>query len=72
MKALLAFLAKVAVDWLARVVSDWRRDADLKAAGAAEADAKASKAEAEAERRAAAVKRRSDDETIDTLDKGAF
>lgn len=69
---ILGLAGKFFVDLLAKLVTDWRRDEALKEAGAAEADAKASKAAAEAERRAAAIPRASEDETIDALDRGKF
>lgn len=70
--AVLAWLGRVASDALARIVADWRRDRALVEKGAAEEVARANAATAEAERRAAAVPKRDEAETIADLEKGEF
>ena len=70
--AALTWVGKWLGDMVARLVSDWRRDRDLEAMGAAKADAYANAASAEAERRAASVPAMGEEECITELEKGDF
>jgi hypothetical protein len=68
----LAALIRFASDFLARVVKDARRDAELKRAGRDAERVDINEAAADAERKSAAVPDRTESETLDRLDKGGF
>lgn len=68
----LAALIRFVSDFMARVVKDARRDAELKQAGRAEQSAADNRAAADAERKASAVPNQSLDDTISDLNKGEF
>lgn len=72
MNAALAAVVRFFVDFVARWLSDARRDAELIASGEARASARASEEAAAAERRASDITPQDADETISALERGEF